>query len=261
MRKRLRAVKPNRRQILLTGAVAVAGTTGAIVAASHSDAADSGPYGSGVLGNWQIMSKAIATEATIKTVVARDGVFMFGDSIAVQDGRSLAVRLAGRTGDSLAVHNWSGRPTTPAVDALQAWATRYGMPRRILMATGTNDAFNPPVFAAQINRTMSIVGPNRIVVWVNTQMCRTSKTAAMQVADQRNSAWINLQLADAQRRYPNLRIVHWAEYLAAKPTRLTAYLREGVHTTVPAGQDARNELITQGLAAAKLALPQAKSSN
>ncbi|WP_241994937.1 hypothetical protein [Kribbella sp. VKM Ac-2568] len=260
MRKRLSAVKPNRRQILLTGAVAVAGTTGAIVAASHSDAADSGPYGSGVIANWLVLSKAISPETIIKTVIAKDGVFMFGDSIAVQDGKSLAIRLAGRTGDSLAVHNWSGRPTTQAVDALQDWATKYGMPRRILMATGTNDVFNPPVVTAQINRTMSIVGPNRTVVWVNTQMCRTARTAAMQIADQRNSAWINLQLADAQRRYPNLRIVHWAEYLAAKPTRLTAYLSDGVHTTVPYGQDARNELITQALAAAKLALPQAKSS-
>jgi hypothetical protein len=256
----LSAVKPNRRQILLTGAVAVAGTTGAIVAASHSDAADSGPYGSGVIANWLVLSKAISPETIIKTVVAKDGVFMFGDSIAVQDGKSLAIRLAGRTGDSLAVHNWSGRPTTPAVDALQDWATKYGMPRRILMATGTNDVFNPPVVTAQINRTMSIVGPNRTVIWVNTQMCRTGRTAAMQIADQRNSAWINLQLADAQRRYPNLRIVHWAEYLAAKPTRLTAYLSDGVHTTVPYGQDARNELITQALAAAKLALSQAKSA-
>ena len=117
------------------------------------------------------------------------------------------------------------------------------------MATGTNDIFNPPAFAAQVDRTMNIVGSHRTVVWVNTQIARTAKSATVQLADQRNSAWVNSQLSDAQKKYPNLRIVRWAEYLAAKPARLTMYLREGVHTTVPGGQDARNELIVQALIA------------
>jgi hypothetical protein len=240
------SVKPSRRQIIVAGAAAAAATV-----ASTQTAEAANPYGSGALLNWTTFSRAIASEATIKSVVARDGVFMFGDSIAVQDGRALATRLSGRTGDSLAVHNWSGRPTAPAVDALQAWATRYGMPRRILMATGTNDIFNPPVFAAQIDRTMKIAGPNRTVVWCNIQVARTNQSVSVQLADQRNSAWINVQLSDAQKRHPNLRIVRWAECLAAKPSRLTMYLRQGIHTTVPYGQDARNELMVQALAATK----------
>jgi hypothetical protein len=94
---------------------------------------------------------------------------------------------------------------------------------------------------------MGIAGSTRTVYWVNVQASRTSQSAAVQLADQRNSGWINLQLADAQKRYPNLKIVHWAEFLAAKPSRLTPamYLRDGVHTTVPLGQNARNELIVQ----------------
>jgi hypothetical protein len=243
----LNSLKPSRRQIFLAGAVAAVST----VAAAETAAADA--YGSGDLGNWQPLSRAISTEASIRNVIAKNGVFMFGDSISVQDGKSLAIRLMGRTGDPLAVNNWSGRPTAPSVDALELWAQNYGLPRRILMAVGTNDIFNPPVFAAQVDRTMSIVGPNRTVVWVNTQIARTAKSAAVQLADQRNSAWINLQLADAQKRHSNLVIVRWAEYLAVRPSRLTAYLREGVHTTVPAGQDARNELIVRALAAAKTA--------
>ena len=115
------------------------------------------------------------------------------------------------------------------------------------MATGTNDIFNPPVFAAQVDRTMRLVGSQRLVVWVNTQISRTAKSAAVQLADQRNSAWINSQLSDAQKKYPNLRIVHWAESLAAAPSHLTTYLREGVHTTVPTGQTARNNLILEAL--------------
>jgi hypothetical protein len=82
---------------------------------------------------------------------------------------------------------------------------------------------------------------------VNVQVRRTDEPAAVQVADQRNSEWIDLQLAQAQRRYPNLRIVHWAEYLAARPGRLRADLRDGRHTTVPAGQTARNTLILQAI--------------
>jgi hypothetical protein len=40
-----------------------------------------------------------------------------------------------------------------------------------------------------------------------------------------------------------------AEYLAVKPSRLTMYLRDGLHTSVPYGQDARNELTAQSLVA------------
>jgi hypothetical protein len=54
-------------------------------------------------------------------------------------------------------------------------------------------------------------------------------------------------LSNAQKKYPNLRIVRWAEYLAAQPSRVTTCLREDVHTTVPTGQNARNDLIVQAL--------------
>ncbi len=214
-----------------------------------AETAFAGGYGSGDLGDWQGLGKAIATPELINTTLQRDGLFMFGDSISVQDGKSLATLIATRLGVPLAVHNWSGRPTTPAVDALESWKTTYGLPTRILMATGTNDIFTPPVFAAQVDRTMALAGPSRKVFWVNVQAARTSVAADVRLADQRNSGWINLQLADAQRRHPNLRIVHWAEFLAGKISRLTAYLEDGVHTTVPLGQNARNELIVQGIEA------------
>jgi hypothetical protein len=243
--KGIQSVRPNRRQILVAGAVAAATTVGG----TQSAYADG--YGSGALGDWQSQGKAIASDATIRSVRDSDGVFMFGDSIGVQDGYALAIRLGDRTGDLLAVNNWSGRPTEPAVDALQSWATNFGMPRRILMATGTNDIFTPPDFGPQVDRVMQIAGPARTVIWVNVQVSRWSQSTATQLADQRNGAWINLQLADRQKTYPNLKIVHWAEFLAAMPSRLTMYLRDGVHTSVPDGQNARNELIVQALAAAK----------
>ncbi|GAB1515151.1 SGNH/GDSL hydrolase family protein [Actinophytocola sp. KF-1] len=240
-------MKTTRRRLLTAGAASAVAVGTSFLTAGEA-AADG--YGSGALGPWENLSKAISTITQIRPVLTSDGLFMFGDSIAVQDGYSLAQRLLSRTGDQIAVHNWSGRPTEPAVDALAEWAQTYGLPSRILMATGSNDIFTPPVFAAQVDRAMTIAGPGRTVFWVNTQVARTSQTAAVQLADQRNSAWINLQLADAQKRHPNLRIIRWAEFLAAKPSRLTGYLRDGVHTTVPLGQDARNELIVQAIEAA-----------
>ncbi|MFF0265751.1 hypothetical protein [Kribbella sp. NPDC004536] len=236
------AKRINRRQLVIAGAALGAASLAA------TDLAFAGSYGSGDLGPWEGLSRAISTEDQIERVVATNGVYMFGDSISVQDGKALALRLLSRTGAQLAVNNWSGRPTEPAVDVLEHWASVYGLPRRILMATGSNDVFDPPRFATQVGRTMQLAGPERMVCWVNVQVCRRKQTMAVQLADQRNSAWINLQLSDAQKQHPNLRIIHWAEFLAVKPARLAMYLVDGVHTSVPAGQDTRNELIVQALA-------------
>jgi hypothetical protein len=243
-------MRPNRRQIFTVGAAAAA-TVATTAATSAEPAAaatfNPGPYGSGVLGSWTNATRAISTPTQIQLTRQANGVFMFGDSISVQDGKSLAIRLRDRDGSPMAVHNWSSRPTSGAVDALQQWASTYGLPKRILMASGSNDIFDPPKFAAQIARAVSIVGANRTLYWVDIQVVRKSVTAAVQLADQRNSSWLNMQLYDAQEKYPNLRIIRWAEWLWVKPYRLLNYLRDGVHPTVPLGQNARNELIVQSL--------------
>ncbi|MEU4606616.1 hypothetical protein AB0F43_26790 [Kribbella sp. NPDC023972] len=206
-----------------------------------------GRYGSGTLGPWQAHTKVISSAAQIRHVVATDGVVLFGDSIAVQDGDALGRLLARRAGTTFAEHSWSGEPTSAAVDAMAIWAQQFGLPHRIVMAVGSNDIFDPPAFTAQVDRALRIAGPSRTVYWVNVQVRRTDEPVAIQLADQRNSEWINLQLEQAAVRHPNLRIVHWAEYLAARPGRLRTDLRDGRHTTVPAGQDARNALILQGI--------------
>jgi len=185
-------------------------------------------------------------------VVDSDGVMMFGDNIAVQDGDSLAAALAVRTGDALARYHWSGQPASAAVDALARWSREFGLPRRILVATGSNDIFAPPLFGRQVDRTMRIVGWTRTVVWVNISVDRVKRSPQVRAADRRNSAWVNRQLEARVRRFPNLRVVHWAEYLAANPIHLRD-LRDGLHTSLPHGQNARNELIVQVLAAARSA--------
>lgn len=206
-----------------------------------------GPYGSGMLGPWHNLKHSISTEDQIRDVLTFDGVAIFGDSIAVQDNQALERLLANQTGDSIASHDWSGQPASAAVDALQQWSSDYGLPRRIVMAVGTNDIFDPPAFAAQIERALKIAGPDRTVYWVNVYASRTKQPAAVQDADRANSAWINRMLEDAALAHPNLKIVHWAEFLAAQPGGPAKYLRDGVHTSEPVGSDARNQLISDAL--------------
>ncbi|RZT15357.1 hypothetical protein EV649_6146 [Kribbella sp. VKM Ac-2569] len=259
MRKRLGSFRPSRRLLFAAGTAAAASTVAATAAeavpgspAAPLDTAAGqlalGAYGSGVLGAWERQARAISNEQQIRRTRETDGVFMFGDSIGVQDGPALARQLT-QLGISIAVHNWAGRPVTPAVDALDLWAQQYGLPHRILMSVGSNDIFTPPAVEAQVDRTMRIVGEERIVYWVNVQAARTAHGPDIKVSDQRNSAWINLQLADAQRRYDNLRIVHWAEHLASSPNRLARLLRDGLHPSVPLGQNARNGLIIEAIRA------------
>lgn len=206
-----------------------------------------GRYGSGTLGPWQSLLRRITPDDEIRDVLTFNGVFMFGDSIAVQDETGLERLLAATTGDSIAVHNWSGQPTSAAVDALEDWSKNYGLPDRIVMAVGTNDIFDPPAFGAQVERAMEIAGPKRTVYWVNVHVSRFRQNAETQAADRANSAWINQQLEEAAARHPNLRIIHWSEYLAAQPDGIATYLRDGVHTTEPVGANARNELIAEAL--------------
>ena len=216
-------------------------------AKAAAPAASTSGYGSGTLGSWQANNRVISSGAHVRHVVATNGILLFGDSIAVQDGPALGRLLAQHLGTSFAEHSWSGQPASAAVDALAAWAHAYGLPHRIVMAVGTNDIFDPPAFTAQVDRAMRIAGPGRTVYWVNVQASRTDEPASVQVADQRNSEWIDLQLEQARSRYPNLRIVPWAEFLAAHPERMRTDLRDGRHTTVPAGQNARNALILQAI--------------
>ncbi|MGZ0150396.1 hypothetical protein ACXJJ3_25285 [Kribbella sp. WER1] len=216
-------------------------------AAHAKPVVDTGSYGSGALGSYQKNDRVIASGAEVRHVVASDGIVLFGDSIAVQDGAALGKLLQQQLGTSFAQYSWAGQPTSAAVDEMAAWVKAYGLPRRIVMAVGSNDIFDPSAFGAQVERALRIAGPKRTVYWVDVQVARTDKPAAVQIADQRNSEWINLQLEQAQLQHLNLRVVHWAEFLAAHPERLHTDLRDGRHTTVPAGQDARNTLILQAI--------------
>ncbi|GAB3944223.1 hypothetical protein GCM10029976_067990 [Kribbella albertanoniae] len=111
---------------------------------------------SGRLGPWENLSRRISSVAKIRATVRGDGVFMFGDSIAVQDGPALEQLVAAQTGTPVAVHDWSGQPASAGVDALADWSRKYGLPDRIVMAVGTNDIFAPAAFATEVEQAMKI---------------------------------------------------------------------------------------------------------
>lgn len=200
-------------------------------------------YGSGAIGNWSTASRAISTDARFIS----SPVWQYNDSIGLADGSDFAQRLYDTTGLTLAVDSWASRPTGPAVDALIADLAAFPAPQLIIMATGTNDIFSPPFIASEIERVMAAVPEGTQVMWVNTYAQRWAYPPATQTADLRNSAWVNMQIAEADGRYDNLTVVGWYEFLAQYPGyRPGTYLSDGVHTST-LGRAARNALIVSAV--------------
>lgn len=205
-------------------------------------------YGSGDPTDYTQYSKGVSTASTWTKAKSNNGVWLFGDSITNQDDYALAVALAPRV---LAVNAWNARPTKPAVDALEQALQIYNGPAKtVLMATGTNDISDPPAFGAQVDRTMELIAGRARVVWVTAYAGRTGTgiTAAVREADVRNSGWINNQLWARAGKHSNLDIVDWFGFLCKNPGyRIGNLLTDGVHTSVPLGQNARNALILAAL--------------
>lgn len=234
----------NRRRFLATlaGGAATA-TIGMPTVAAAADPTRA-PSGSGPLGDWTNLGRSISTPAQFANVAAVNGVLIVGDSITNANAYDLAVRVGTNHGLPLAVNAWNGRPTAPAVDWLEANVGTAGIPDRgLVMACGTNDIFRPLGYWQQVNRVLALAD-GRPVYWVNVFAARTGVSSAMRLADMRNSAVINEQIARQQVSNPNLRIVEWFSSLAGghNESNIDAWLSDGVHTT-PAGRAAWCDLI------------------
>ena len=169
-------------------------------------------YGSGQLGDWTQL-----THATFGNFATAD-VVIVGDSITMAGWNELQTTL-NASGYSLAGSYWAGRPTTPAVD----WTVSLSRkPPILVMASGTNDIFNPPVMAAQVARLKAWAGTSTRILWVDVQASRASYA----VADQRNSMWVNQQIWT---NLPASNVCQWSRWFAEQPPRLTQYLSDGVH--------------------------------
>jgi lysophospholipase L1-like esterase len=188
------------------------------------------------------------------TLVNAD-VVIVGDSITTLCRSSLTSRLDA-AGLTWGVSYWSSRPSTPAV----SWALSLSAPPRILvMASGTNDIFNPSVMTEQINRLRS--GPRLLltqVYWVDVQAARPATAEA----DQRNSMWVNRQIWSAPQGIDGLAgvaTVNWASQFYVQPNRRAAYLDSGgVHPNAAGcefwGASLANQIIGPALAAKKKAV-------
>lgn len=188
-------------------------------------------YGSGTAGG----PVGTPVQSTVPYTAISDWA-VFGDSITVAGYKTLAAR---KPGWRLAVVAQSGRGTVDAVN--MAIAAEY-LPLHVVMAVGSNDVPNPPVMAAQIKRLRAALEPRGIkVYWVTVHVVRSRGTAAQQLADQRNSGWVNAQI-QAGCTAP-CTVIDWSSFLNAKPAyRIPKYLRDGVHTTA-LGNDAWAALI------------------
>lgn len=200
------------------------------------------PYGSGQIGDWQSNTPTSSNTAQFANVVDNNGILIVGDSIANITDYEFATRMNQQHGLPTAVHNWPGRPTEPAADWIVANA--YRIPDRgIVVASGSNDVFNPAAWWQQVNRVMA-AADGKPVYWVSVFVDRWSGSEDRRIADMRNSAWLNDQLYSLKPSYPNLHIIDWHAYLSQgwNETKIASWLTDGVHPTA-AGVDAWCDLL------------------
>ena len=198
-------------------------------------------YGSGLIGDWSAYSHCDSGCRGVDTAAGR---YVYSDSWDAADvavaGDSITARswgdlypLVTKRGHRMAVNYWSGRPTTPLVDWLvQRVQAGKHMPSVLIVASGANDIYSPAVMASQVRRLKAALPSSATLIWVDVQVSRVKYSAAVQVADQRNSMAVNQQI------YTNLpyeRVIRWSELFWGAPWRLGYYLEDGVHPKVGTG--------------------------
>lgn len=234
----------------LVGAIATHPATATVNVQTVAGELTPVPYGSGALGDWSTLSHGVycftngvltnsvsaktTTPAWFKyaknmsTNVAStwcpgEDVRLYGDSITFGGKSAFASALNDKT---VMVDAWSGRPTTPIGDAIMA---ETSFPPVVVIASGTNDVFNPSVMAAQVVRIrnhIKSVSPNTKLFWVDVQITRWGQTDVIERNDQRNGEAINYVLWN---NLDKTQIIQWSGRFLQQPGLLTTYLSDGVH--------------------------------
>lgn len=201
------------------------------------------PYSSGRLGPWRSMSRSAATAAASAQVAADPrGVRLIGDSISMVVLRPLFDQLRAQ-GRPLSWDGWSGRPTAPCVASALADADAALLPGTLIVVSGANDIFDTAAFAPAVRRLLTGLPSTTQVIWATPYAGRRTSP----IADTRSSALLSLQLEQAAAAHPNVHLVRWFEFLAKKPSRLPAYVPDGVHPKSAAGSAAFVGLLTSVL--------------
>lgn len=181
-------------------------------------------YGSGTLG-------AKLTRSTSANWTAPRVGFL-GDSTGNRGKVKLAAMLQAEFATDLAYDCWSGCDIAPLVDDL---LERNVWPDLLLVGLGTNNIFDPPSVAAQIQRVLDAAPATTTVVWINTYTARAAQTATVQLHDLRNSSWVNSQIHAA---LPKNQVVDWNAalgYAVGRGRQISYYLEDGIHQWQAAG--------------------------
>jgi hypothetical protein len=192
-------------------------------------------YGSGALGDYSGLTHSISsnwTQLDDPEGSPRPRVGFLGDSIGNRGRTKLASMLMAEFGADMAWDCWSGAPATPLVDAQLA---RNLWPEVLLFGLGTNNCFDPPSFAGQIQRLIDAAPASTTIVAIDTYVARASVTDAVKLHDVRNSGWVNDQIHAA---LPPERVVDWVAnlgYAVGRGRALSYYLEDGVHPWTAAG--------------------------
>ena len=186
-------------------------------------------YGSGFHGNYGIYPRQTSPSADLAAAVsAPNGCLIIGDSIATTVVKDLVAELRRSAGERCAYDTWPGRATEGTANALLDIKRRYGLPPRIVVMSGTNDIFNPPLFESQMDRIVDGIGPQHQILWVNTFDSRRPRTA-LSLADERNTAYINSVLTARAARTGNMAIVPWDALFRGNAGNVETLLSDGVH--------------------------------
>lgn len=155
-----------------------------------------------------------ATTTTAPTATTRPTalhVSMVGDSVMLGARDDL---LASLPGDQVTVDAVENRSLLGAVSLVAPEASAMG--DVVVLDLGYNDASDPAVFRSRIDSMMGALAPVPAVVWFTQRVFRPDR------------APMNQELAAAQQRYPNLRVVDWDAAVAAHPDYVYG---DGIHLT------------------------------
>lgn len=203
-------------------------------------------YGSGYHGDYGRFTRQTSPEGELRAAAADpQGCLIIGDSIATTVVDVLVADLRETLGTTCVYDTWPGRATEGTANALLDIKRRVGLPARVVVMSGTNDIFNPPLFEPQMNRIVDGIGPGHEILWVTTFDSRRPKTSRS-AADERNTAWINEVIAARARRTPGMRLIDWDALFRSNPVNIEALLSDGVHPN-PAGVEAMVGLVRQSL--------------
>lgn len=191
------------------------------------------------MSDWEAKAHTVSNDDIIARAIRTGGFLFCGDSISMQSGYDLTVAL-GERGYNVAVHWWNGIPTPPTVDWMAATAQRLGgLPPNVLMATGSNDIFDPDAMAPALAKFRELQDAYGFRAWWVDVFVRRSGSEAWDLG---TCMPVNNQIWALQDRAS---IVGWAKFLghpSKQSYRVSTYLLDGVHPT-EAGADARNALI------------------